>query len=175
MSIDGKVFNQKTGQYLKADKWHRVKLKTTEGKAKSISIKELYLNLYRKEFCLDNIEDLKNEKWRVVIETKGKYLVSNKGRVKSYCKYNAILLKPEITDKGYEKVDIYIDKKRYKKFVHTLVADTWREDCGIPKASDWQVHHIDNNCRNNESKNLVWVSPTNHYKIHYGTKGNENE
>lgn len=132
--------------------------------------------VYNKEFCIDNIESLEGEKWREIEDTKGKYFVSNKGRIKSYCKYNAILLKKEITDKGYEKIDIYIDGKRYKKFVHTIVANAWREDCGIPKATDWQVHHKDFNCRNNESKNLIWVSIATHYKIHYGTeRKKENE
>lgn len=175
LTIDGKVFNQKTKQYLKEDKCHRVKLKTIDNKIKGISIKELYLKVYDKEFCIDNIQSLENEKWRFIADTKGKYLVSNKGRIKSYCLYNAILLKPQITDKGYEKVEIYINKKRYRKFVHTLVADAYKEDCGIPKASDWQVHHLDYNCRNNNSKNLLWVSPAEHYKIHYIEKGKENE
>ena len=170
LTIDGKVYNKRTNQYLKEDKCHRVNLRTTEGKVKGISIKELYLNVYEKEFCIDNIESLKNEQWRVIADTRGKYLVSNKGRVKSYCQYNAKLLKIDITEKGYEKVEIYINKKRYRKFVHILVADAWREDCGIPKASDWQVHHKDFNCRNNESKNLQWVSIAEHNKIHYGIK-----
>lgn len=50
--------------------------------------------VYNKEFCIDNIENLKDEEWKPIIETDGLYFVSNKGRIKSYHDYKAKILKP---------------------------------------------------------------------------------
>lgn len=88
------------------------------------------------------------------------------GRIKSYCGYNAIIMRLTITDKNYEKVQIVQNEITYNKFVHCLVATCFSEQCGTPKSNDWQVHHIDFNSRNNKSSNLVWVSQAEHIKIH---------
>lgn len=46
------------------------------------------------EFCIDEIENLSGEEWKPIENTDNKYFISNYGRVKSYCGYNAIVLKP---------------------------------------------------------------------------------
>lgn len=141
-------------------------MKTIDGKIKSISLKELYLQVYSKVFCIDNIKNLEQEEFREITETQSKYFVSNKGRVKSYCKYNAIIMKQTISDKGYAKVQIIQNGKPYNKFVHTLVAAAFPEECGKPLDNTWQVHHIDFDQRNNCSYNLRWKSLAEHTKIH---------
>jgi hypothetical protein len=37
---------------------------------------------------------LPGEEWKMIRGTKGKYFISNRGRVKSYADYNAKILKP---------------------------------------------------------------------------------
>ena len=78
LSIEGKVYNSNTKRYVKEDKLHRIRLRTKENELKNISLKDLYKMVYNKEFCIDQIEDLENEEWRYVRDSKEKYLVSNK-------------------------------------------------------------------------------------------------
>ena len=52
------------------------------------------------------------------------------------------------------------------KFIHVLVAQAFKEECGTPESIDWQVHHKDYNTRNNKSSNLQYVSKGEHIKIH---------
>ena len=92
--------------------------------------------IYNKEFCIDNIESLKGEIWKEIEETNGRYYCSNMGRIKSYCNYNAIIMKITITDKNYEKVQIIKNGISYNKFVHCLVATCFSEQCGKPKSND---------------------------------------
>lgn len=139
---------------------------TEQGKKKAISLKELYKLVYGKVFCIDNIENLQNEEWKEIEETEARYFISNKGRVKSYCKYEAIILQPNITSKGYERLQIIQNGIVINKFVHCLVASAFKEECGTPQSNDWQVHHKDYNKRNNASDNLQWVSKAEHIKIH---------
>ena len=62
--------------------------------------------VFKKEFCLDTIENLQGEEWKPIDNTNGKYFISNCGRVKSYCGYSAIILKTYKTAKGYLYVKI---------------------------------------------------------------------
>lgn len=169
------MWSEKTKQYLKLAQDKRYKLSTKAGKQKSITLKELYYKVYNKVFCIDNIENLKGEIWKEIAETNGMYFISNKGRIKSYYKYNAMILKPAITKQGYERLQI----KQYgiilNKFIHILVATAFEEDCGKPLNADWQVHHIDFNKRNNCSNNLKWVSLADHIKYHNKKGIEENE
>lgn len=148
-----------------ADK-HTYKLKTTEGKTKSISLKTLYKMVYNKVFCIDNISNENGEIWREIENTEQRYFVSNKGRIKSYCKYEATILKPAVTQKGYERLQIVQDGITFNKFVHILVATAFPEDCGKPKDPTYQVHHINGNGQDNRSENLKWISEIEHIKIH---------
>jgi hypothetical protein len=108
----------------------------------------LYKLAFNKEFCIDNIKSLKGEEWKPI---NSRYYISNYGRVKSYCGYNAILLKYETTNKGYYRV--CIDGKKY--LLHRLVAKAFIPNNDIKKDC---VHHIDENPKNDNFKNLKWVS-----------------
>ena len=83
--------------------------------------------VYNKVFCIDNITNQDGEIWREIENTDQKYFVSDKGRIKSYWKYEAILLKPTITPKGYERLQIVQDGITLNKYVHCLVASAmWK-------------------------------------------------
>lgn len=118
-----KIYNAKKGSYIKETGNYRYKVKTNKGNYRSITLKEIYKKLFNNVFCIDNIDLLENEIFKEIEETKGNYEVSNKGRIKSKISNNAIILKPQITSKGYARLQIYIDGKRYNKFVHCLVAE----------------------------------------------------
>ena len=87
-----------------------------------MSLRPLYKLLYNRLFYVDNIENLDNEQWKFIDDTDNKYLVSNKGRIKSLHNYNAILLKSRSNQSGYDRVDISYTYKTRSVLVHRLVA-----------------------------------------------------
>lgn len=164
LTIDGKVYNAKTKKYLKLER-HNYILMTTDKKSKKVPLKYLYKIVYDDVYCMDTIEDLKGEQWKVIPNTEKNYYVSNYGRVKSKAQYNAILLKKARNEKGYEKVHIVENGITKNKYVHTLVAQCFLEK---PKDTDkeYQIHHKDQNASNNHVTNLMYVTIEEHYKIH---------
>lgn len=137
-----------------------------------ISYKEIaedYLEMkqdsFYREYCIDNIESLHNEEWKEIEGTKGRYYISNYGRLKSYCKYNAILVKPYKNQYGYLRADIWIDGKRRTVLIHRLVAKSFIENDN-PEEKD-TVDHIDGNKHNNSAANLRWLSRSENVKAFY--------
>ena len=109
-----------------------------------------------------------NEEWRDIEGYEGLYQVSNLGRVKSLnyrgCKGNTSILKPRLTKKGYETINLCKDGKVKNVKIHRLVARTF-----IPNPNNYsQVNHKDENKTNNNVKNLEWC--TNKYNLNYGTR-----
>lgn len=92
------------------------------------------------------------EIWRDIQGYDGLYQVSSWGRVRSW--YSCIL-HPEVTKKGYLRVDLYdADGNRKHKKVHRLVANAF-----IPNSDGKpQVNHKDGNKKNNSVTNLEWVT-----------------
>lgn len=162
LDTDGKVFNEKTNKQLRIYK-NSYKLVTEDGTIKSISIKKLYYLVYNKVFVKDEIKDLQGEIWKEIPDTDGKFYCSNKGRVKSYCDYNAKILKPTITPKGYARLQIIKFGKVLNKFVHTLVLETFK---GQPPKQDMEIHHKDLNKLNNCLENIEYLTIKEHVKIH---------
>ena len=80
------------------------------------------------------------------------YQVSSWGRV--YNKKSGEYLRPEVHCKGYLRVDLFKDKKRYHKKIHRLVGEAF-----IPNPDGKpQINHIDGNNQNNSVSNLEWVT-----------------
>ena len=114
--------------------------------------------------AIDTIKaDKEGEEWKSIIEY---YSISSEGRVKSFYNYYAIIIKPQKTEKGYLKVQIYNgDGTKANKFVHILVATAF-EECGRPESDSWQVHHLNEKPNDNRKCNLKWVSAEEHIKLH---------
>jgi hypothetical protein len=164
LTEEGLIYNADTKKYIAANnKEHFFVLKTTDNKRKKVALKTLYELVYNTQYCIDNIEDLEGEIWKEIEGTNKKYYVSNLGRVKSYANYEAIILKQTKVTKGYKRVDIMIDKQKYTKLVHRLVAAAFLLP---PKNIDMQIHHIDFNINNNAAANLIWLEPKEHKELH---------
>ena len=145
---------------IKKDNCNRFYIVDDCGKGKRITQKKLYRKVYNKEFSIDRTAALNNEEWRIIKNTNGKYLISNYGRVKSLCGYNAKILKPDIKKNGY--LVVKINKKNI--MVHRLVAFNFCEN--KYKEQNLQVHHKDFNIKNNYYKNLVILTAAEHIEIH---------
>lgn len=146
---------------------HTVVLEDSNGKKQRITLKNLYRKAFGKEYCIDNTESLPNEVWKEVEGTKGRYFVSNCGRLKSYCKYSARIMKPNRNQYGYARVDIWKNGKRETVLIHRLVAQAFVENDN-PKEKD-TVDHIDGNKNNNSSSNLRWLSRSANSKAYFAT------
>lgn len=159
---DGTLYNSNTKHYLK-EKQRCFRLKTKDGKSKKISLKKLYQIVYNKNFCVDKIENLPDEEWKEIEETDGLYYISNKGRVKSYTGYTAIVLKP-MTKNNYKRVWILVHGQLQQVSIHRLVAFSFLD---TPKNTAlYEVHHKDFNESNNDASNLQWLTKSEHRKLH---------
>ena len=139
----------------------------SKGKKKRTTLKKYYRDAFDKEYCIDTIENLPNEVWKEVEGTKGKYFISNCGRLKSYCRYSARIIKPYKNQYGYLRADIRRNGKRETVLIHRLVAIAFVEN-DSPKVKD-TIDHIDGNKNNNASYNLRWLSRSANVKSYYAT------
>lgn len=116
------------------------------------------------------------EIWKDVVGYEGIYEVSNLGRVKRLAhtyvdtyksgrhrtKSEFILCGTTLPN-GYVMVDLHIDHKRTRKYVHRLVAEAF-----IPNPNNYRfVNHKDETRDNNVVCNLEWC--TRAYNNSYGT------
>jgi hypothetical protein len=104
------------------------------------------------------------ELWRDIPRFPG-YKVSNLGRVSGK---RVDILKPQHSKRGggYPFVDLRGkdaegNNIRWCANVHTLVANAFLEN----RPSGMVVHHLDHNRRNACASNLVYVTPTENYRI----------
>lgn len=113
-----------------------------------------------------NDDDIKIEEiWLPYPEIPEYYKVSNLGRVKSMRK--DIIMKHYMIKSGYLCIDLTVNKIKYKKLVHRLVAETF-----IPnKSNKPEVHHKDEKKTNNKVSNLCWCTSkeNKYYSIQSGT------
>lgn len=102
------------------------------------------------------------EQWKAIPGYEGLYEASTLGKIRSVYRYRRVL-KPMISSTGYERVDLFNNKKRKQYSVHRLVAMTF-----IPNPEGKPiVNHMDENKLNNSADNLEWV--THVENCHYGT------
>ena len=104
----------------------------------------------------------KGEVW-AVCGLNSNYLISNYGNV--YSKINDGELSPYLRDKSKDKTYycVGIGNGNKDTYVHILVADAF------VKAGDCKgkiVHHIDGNTLNNNVDNLMYLSQSDHLKLH---------
>lgn len=108
---------------------------------------------------------MEHDIWKPVIDYEHIYEVSNTGKVRSkdhFVKHedgkNRIqkgrVLKTQISSKGYERVSLSVNKKRFQTGVHRLVGLCFVEN---PDNKD-QINHKDGNKLNNHYTNLEWVT-----------------
>ena len=103
------------------------------------------------------------EVWKDVCGYEGLYQVSNKGRVKSIYRYRKVL-KPQTSNSGYLRVDLFKDKARKQFSIHRLVAIAF-----LPNPENKpEVNHKDECKTNNFLCNLEWVSRKENNR--YGTR-----
>ena len=101
---------------------------------------------------IDNIPDLPNEEWRAIKGYKGKYLVSNMGRIKSLKHTTARLLTAFENNKGYMRVCLCQNGQGRHFLVSRLVAGEFCEN-DDPKEKT-TIDHINHNTKDNRAINL---------------------
>ena len=98
-------------------------------------------------------------KWKEIKGTDGLYLISDTGKVFSV-RTNKVLKTGYRV--GYEHVELNINGKAKKHYVHRLVAEAF-----IPNPNGYDVvNHKDENPANNRADNLEWC--TQKYNVNYG-------
>jgi len=101
------------------------------------------------------------EIWKTMKEHNN-YEVSNFGKIRN--KKTKRILKTSISNKGYERFIVYIEKKPRMFYVHRVVANNFIDN----KNKFEQINHKDENKLNNKTENLEWCN--NKYNSNYGTK-----
>lgn len=162
LTIEGTIFDSDTNQYIKADNKHGFYLKNTKGERRKINLKPLYKLVYNKTYCIDKIENLEGEEWKVIADTDELYYISNLARIKSLKDYEAKLLTPYKNKEGYLRVDLYCNQRRTCKLVSRLVAAAFLLP---PTNIDMQLHHK-NGKEDNRACMLQWLTPEEHRKVH---------
>lgn len=96
------------------------------------------------------------------------YAITKDGRVFSY--RNKIFMKPSKTVKGYLRLTIRKNNKKYLKSVSALVLETYVG----PRPIEFHAAHINGIRTDNRLENLKWASPTENQadRIKHGTYHN---
>lgn len=97
------------------------------------------------------------EIWKDIKGFEGFYQISNMGNVKSlrhWRKQEGFIMKPQTNSTGYLRVELKVDGKSKRAFVHRLVAEEF-----VDNPNNYNVvNHIDCNPKNNVAANLEWTT-----------------
>lgn len=92
------------------------------------------------------------------------YEISTAGQVKSYIHKKPVILSQYINKAGYATICLTYMGKRYFRYVHRLVAQTF-----IPNPENFsQINHINEVKCDNRINNIEWCTP--YYNTHYGSR-----
>lgn len=98
------------------------------------------------------------EEWREIADYEGIYSISSMGRVRRDKRGQhtrpGLILKPELSRDGYERVQLRKDGKIRHHSVHTLVAEAFLG----PRPEGFVANHLDAVKRNNTPSNLEWAT-----------------
>lgn len=100
------------------------------------------------------------EIWKDIPNYQGLYQISNLGNIRSLLNGSKRVLKPNPSNCGYYKVELYNNGKSKVFYIHRLVANSF-----IPNPDNKkQVNHIDGDKSHNCVDNLEWVTPSENQK-----------
>ena len=63
---DGRIYNSQTDQIIQANEKHFVYLRTQDNRRKKVALRTLYWIVYRKHYCIDEIQNLDGEVWKEI-------------------------------------------------------------------------------------------------------------
>ncbi len=117
----------------------------------------------------------RNEQWKDTHVFGDAYQISNIGRVKRKARtvirktqgnfeVQEKLLTPNITPKGYARIQLVYNSKHKNIFVHTLVCMSFY---GQPSNPNNQVNHKNGNKLDNRLENLEWTTPVKNLQHSY--------
>ena len=124
--------------------------------------------VYGKILIQDNIDRLPEEEFKEISGSEGRYLISSAGRLLSYQRKSAAIMKPakNTSDNGYYRTMITINGKPQNKLIHHLVAEAFCEKPEVEDPIMLQVHHKNFDRYDNRAENLEWLTPEEHQKKH---------
>lgn len=92
--------------------------------------------------------------WKSIDNTNGKIEVNELGEIRSLLRGEPRILKTQASRKGYHKVRITIERRKFTLTVHREVAKAF-----VPNPDNLpQVNHKDGNKDNNSAANLEWCT-----------------
>lgn len=73
------------------------------------------------------------------------------------------ILKLNLHTKGYYCLTLFNNSKQFPFLIHHLVIEAFKG----PRPTGYDIHHVDGNRLNNDCINLIYISKSDHNKIHY--------
>ncbi len=102
------------------------------------------------------IKNLKGEEWRYIKGYDNQYAISSMGRFKSLRMKKIVILKQQLSHKGYLRINLFKTSHKHKAFrINRLVAEYF-----IPNPNNYpHVNHLNGKKIDNCVSNLEWCTP----------------